>query len=296
MLSSSKLSTISETLALLSTASATLLNSQQDPIPASAGTDLFQRYIVASFQQIPATPKSGADFTVLKNQLIGNSKLFVSRAKTARQKIAIHAFPFIREDCTVIIYGYSRSVAEVLSHAAEEGTYFQVISITASEGQDSRLGKFLDRLKSFSIPVASIPLSALSYTLCSLPRSTIATLALLGAEAVLENGSTVSGMGTHVVAQITNAYEIPSYFAAESYKFVRSFPLTYGSEDLERMGAKQNVLKFTTGSIGQQQGSQSMQPSQMMDITRPELITALITETGVMTPNAVAEELIKLWF
>lgn len=33
-----------------------------------------------------------------------------------------------------------------------------------------------------------------------------------------------------------------------------------------------------------------------VDFTPPNLISALITENGVLTPSAVSEELIKLWF
>lgn len=33
-----------------------------------------------------------------------------------------------------------------------------------------------------------------------------------------------------------------------------------------------------------------------VDYTPPELITALVTETGVHTPSAVSEELIKIWY
>ena len=33
-----------------------------------------------------------------------------------------------------------------------------------------------------------------------------------------------------------------------------------------------------------------------VDFTPPDLITALITESGVLTPSAVSEELIKIWY
>ncbi len=33
-----------------------------------------------------------------------------------------------------------------------------------------------------------------------------------------------------------------------------------------------------------------------VDFTPPDLISALITESGVLTPSAVSEELIKIWF
>ena len=34
---------------------------------------------------------------------------------------------------------------------------------------------------------------------------------------------------------------------------------------------------------------------EMIEIVPPHLITALITENGIMTPEGVSEELIKLW-
>ena len=37
-------------------------------------------------------------------------------------------------------------------------------------------------------------------------------------------------------------------------------------------------------------------PKDAVDYTPPDLITALITESGVHTPSAVSEELIKIWY
>jgi translation initiation factor 2B subunit (eIF-2B alpha/beta/delta family) len=74
------------------------------------------------------------------------------------------------------------------------------------------------------------------------------------------------------------------------------------------MGVVQDVLHFgnsttSNSSHSASQGAndyfQQEQPINeygMVEITPPELISALITENGIMTPNAVSEELIKLWF
>lgn len=82
------------------------------------------------------------------------------------------------------------------------------------------------------------------------------------------------------------------------------------------MGVTQDVLKFsdptkpTTSATGEDDddyfsrsgiatSASHQNPADedpMIEITPPDLISALITETGIMTPNAVSEELIKLWF
>lgn len=80
------------------------------------------------------------------------------------------------------------------------------------------------------------------------------------------------------------------------------------------MGARQPTLVF--GEAGEGEGGEKQagdegperkkkkkkqklvieNEEEKVDITPPELITALITENGAMTPSAVSEELIKLWF
>ena len=93
----------------------------------------------------------------------------------------------------------------------------------------------------------------------------------------------------------------------------------YGPGDLKRMGVRQDVLKFSNPTAGGASSAAASRAGErndyfgadgdgsegddeegkrdpMIEITPPELISALITENGIMTPNAVSEELIKLWF
>ena len=303
-LGAASLSTITETITLLQTSSATLLRSQSNPIPLSAGTELLQRYIITSFQQQPAQ-LSGHDFTQLRRQLITNGKLFVSRTKSARSKIAKHALPFIRDDSTVFAYGSSRVVDAILNHAAESSRYFHVIFISSSTIQSNNESTSLDRstkrLLALGIPVSTIAFPALSHAIASLkqPQRTN-PLFLLGAEAVLENGAAISNLGSHLIATVAKANKISCYFAAESYKFTRQFPTSFGDADLQRMGARQEVLRFGS-SVDEEMDWKVEEKSGgagrgLVDITPPELISGLITESGIMTCEGVAEELIKLWF
>ena len=78
------------------------------------------------------------------------------------------------------------------------------------------------------------------------------------------------------------------------------------------MGVEQNILNFTGGIAdtepttktrkqnGTKDGKKVVDDDDdakdMIEITPPNLIAALITENGIMTPAGVSEELIKLWF
>ncbi len=116
-------------------------------------------------------------------------------------------------------------------------------------------------------------------------------------------------MGTHQVALLAQAYSVPFHVAVESYKFVRSFPLGTGASDLARIGVQQNLLRLEGGisgleplKSGKQNGRNEREQKEitheeeMIEITPSNLITALITENGIVTPAGVSEELIKLWF
>lgn len=95
-------------------------------------------------------------------------------------------------------------------------------------------------------------------------------------------------MGTYQLGVLAKAAGKPVYVCAESFKFVRVFPLCQ-----EDVGG--DVLSFSEGAVGEEQ-IEGREAAGGVDYTPPELITALVTETGVHTPSAVSEELIKIWY
>jgi translation initiation factor eIF-2B subunit alpha len=135
----------------------------------------------------------------------------------------------------------------------------------------------------------------------------------VGAEGVVENGGIVSRMGTYQMGMLAKATGKPFYVVSESHKFVRLYPL--GQRDL---GIEQNVVDFRTAkgqesesgspppgdegvadmeSSGAKEGSGAVSRVQdAVDYTPPDLISGIITESGVLLPSAVSEELIKIWF
>lgn len=322
LLTASPVTTISETLDLLSHSSATLRSSIPNWIALSAGTDLFQRYLVQTLNR-PGALGSGGDFGYLRQHLLSNGRLFVQRAKRARAKIADEGRLFIREGSTVLTNGDSRVVSALLLRAAElqsSGPRFRVIYVLPSSSSSETLRKAegeghstIKLLRSHPIPVACIGYSALA---TALP---LIDLVLVGAEGVVENGGIISRLGTHQIGLLARSAGKPLYVATESYKFVRLYPL--GMSDLP---VRQNIIKFepvdeesapdedvsTVTDRKERDGTENEGPEadavkegkeitsleDAVDFTPPNLISALITENGVLTPSAVSEELIKLWF
>ncbi|KAK4544433.1 hypothetical protein LTR36_004324 [Oleoguttula mirabilis] len=313
-------STVSETLDLVSKLTAQLKRSIPNPISLSAGTDLFQQYLISNLQR----PSARGDFDHIRSHLVQNGRLFVERAKAARETIASFGRHFIRDGNTVLTNGGSRVVGALLRSAAESSNgnargsirfrVIYVVSPSSSSGsaEESESTANIAALREREIPVATIPPTAIAYCMDQV------TQCFVGAEGVVENGGIVSRLGTLQMATLAKAAGKPFYVVSESHKFVRLYPL--GQQDL---GIEQNIVDFRTAK-GSGSGTEAGQrkevkdegvadmeegdagvartvgaackPEEAVDYTPPHLISGIITESGVLLPSAVSEELIKIWF
>ncbi|KAL8995087.1 MAG: hypothetical protein Q9169_005123 [Polycauliona sp. 2 TL-2023] len=303
LLTHSPPSTTSETLSLLSHHSSILKNSVRNPIALSAGTDLFQRYIISTLQSslTASDTQSTQDFRAVRDQLVTNGQQFVARAQAARGMIARIGVQFVQDGGTVLTSGRSRVVSAVLNAAADEGVRFRVVYVRSDSGfsdpSDPREDDVVPHLRAKGIPIAVIQPSATAYSLGKI------SMVMVGAEGVVENGGVVSRIGTYQLAMLAKSARKPVYVVAESHKFVRLYPL--GQYDLP---TQQMIVDFrdrTDDDGDERDGTDGgerrhrdgrKEDEEAVDYTPPELITALVTETGVHTPSAVSEELIKIWY
>ncbi len=111
-------------------------------------------------------------------------------------------------------------------------------------------------------------------------------MVLVGCEAVTENGGIINTIGTYQVAILAQIFKKPMYVIAESYKFLRVFPLN--QRDLPASCRRQQVLSIPLEE-------KLCVDAPMYDYTPPSYISLLITDLGVLTPVGVSEELIKLY-
>ncbi|KAH7355189.1 translation initiation factor-like protein eif-2b subunit alpha [Rhexocercosporidium sp. MPI-PUGE-AT-0058] len=304
LLVQSSADTVYEFLDLVKTQSDYLKSRIPNSISLSAGTDLFQRYMISSMK-----PTSTGDFETVRQHLLSNGRLFVTRAKAARERIAAYGRHFVRDGSVVLTHGGSRVVGTLLGKAAEASktggnVRFKVIYVM-NEARRAESKAVVSLLRAKGVPVATIGEGAVGYAMGKV------NLVIVGAEGVVENGGIISRLGTYQIALLAKAAGKPFYVAAESHKFVRLYPL--GQYDL---GIDQQVIEFETEDkkdltdderkfvdrtptkeyFGKMDLPKPNTAVDAVDFTPPALVSALITETGVLTPSAVSEELISVWY
>ena len=105
-------------------------------------------------------------------------------------------------------------------------------------------------------------------------------LVILGADRITKNGDTANKIGTYSLAVLANAHNIPFYVAAP-YSTIDMDMETGNDIDIEQRDAEE-VTNF---------GNKQTAPDKVdvynpaFDVTPNDLITAIITEKGVIKPN-----------
>lgn len=265
--------TSSELIELVKTNIDILKSSISNAISLSAGCDLFMRFVLRNTHLY-------SDWESCKENLVENGELFVRRAKESRSKLAKFGVPFIKDDDVILVHAHSRAVHQLFLKAkTEQLIRFRVI-VTESRptGQGYHMAKLL---KEANIPVELIVDNAVGFVIHKVDKI------LVGAEGVAESGGIINHIGSYQIGCLAKANNKPFYVVTESHKFVRLFPLsphdlpTSIDQEVENDGKDDTIYSFR---------------NQLVDFTPHEYITALITDLGVLTPSAVSEELIKIWY
>lgn len=160
-------------------------------------------------QSMPASNSSDSDNerTLLNILERIEQEIYASRTNIVLEK----GHKFISSDETILVFGRSSVVEDVLLHAALTKV-FKVIIIDAAPLYEGR--KLMLQLSSANISVTY----ALLTSCCTLmPR---ATRVFIGAASVLQNGDVFSRCGTAVVAACAKSFRRPVLCFSESYKFI----------------------------------------------------------------------------
>lgn len=239
--------------------------SRTSTVSVSSGCKLFIRFITM-------TSLEEKDFEDLRTLLIKRGDVYLQKVADSRQKIAHLANPFIRDGTTILTHSRSRVVYCLLKQAINSGKRIKVF-VTAStiDSTGEEMHKLLQDAK---VPSKIILDSAVGFIMEEVD------LVIVGAEGVAESGGIINKIGTYQMAVMAKTLNKPFYVVAESFKFVRIYPLNQG--DLP------NDEKYTSVN-----SSEDDHP--LIDYTPPQYITLLFSDIGVLTPSAVSDELIKLY-
>ena len=180
---------------------------------------------------------------------------------------------------------------------AGDGTALSVIFAACGAGKS--LHVFADetrpllqgaRLTSWELQMRGIPVTVICDSMAALVMREKKVQAIVtGADRIAANGDAANKVGTYSVAVLAKAHGIPFYVAAPSSTFDFALP----SGDLipiEERG--RNEISHGFGQQTVPDGVDVWNPA--FDVTPAELITAIITEKGVISPvstEAVANSL-----
>lgn len=286
-------STMIELSKEMTAATDALQRATQHSVSVTAGCELFTRFISRTGNEVHEL-----DFAEFKCRLLERGALFVDKAEGFRDKIADLALDFVQDGAVIMIHAYSRVVMALLLRAAAANRRFKVL---VTEAKPTLKGfKAAGALREHGIPAEVILDAAIGHYMQSVD------MVLVGAEGVVENGGLINQIGTFTMAVMAQSFNVPFYAVAESYKFVRAFPL--GHDDLPSCASAALIGPVSAGQRSKFRAvdvAESVAPEHAVlmvgkhatiDYTPPSYITLLFTDLGLLTPSSVSDELIKLYY
>ncbi len=208
------------------------------------------------------------------------------------KKIGAHGATLLSSPCTILTHcnagalataGYGTALGIVRS-AYKDG---KVIQVYANETRPFLQGARLTawELLQEGIPVTLIIDSAAGYFL---QRGQIDCV-IVGADRIAANGDVANKIGTYMLAVLAEKNKVPFYVAAPRSTF--DFSISSGEEILVEERAGTEITLFNGVSLAPE-GVRALNPS--FDITPASLITAIITEYGII--NRPGQKTIRDFF
>ncbi|GAA6058649.1 hypothetical protein JCM10212_004060 [Sporobolomyces blumeae] len=276
------------------------------PLSVSMGTAI--RYLKYEISLI----EMEMDLDEAKSLLLEKIDSFIrDRILLAGRVIEQHAVEKIKDGDTILTYARSSVVEGVLLEAKRAGKQFSVVVVDSRPLYEGK--NLLQVLRLASIPTTYVLLPSLSLVL---PR---VSLCFLGTHSLLSNGSMFSRAGTAMVAMMLREKGVPVVCCCETYKFSERImldsivgneraaptPLLQGlalslpttaavpPPAASASSAKSTKPAASTTSVASTASSPPALPpwlsplSLLYDVSRPEDVTVVITEAGLIPVQSV---------
>lgn len=193
----------------------------------------------------------------------------------ARNRIADFAVSLIFDGATVFTFTLSETVLTVLRAAAKQGLRFKVIVTESRPNNDGR--STATSLARSGIEVW-IGIDAAVGEL--LPQ---ADLMLIGAEAILSDGSAICKAGTFPAALAARRARVPVYVLVDSQKLLA----------ISLLGRSPALDPIERGDIQADAGGARI-AGHLFDRTPAELISGLVTERGLVHPTQASAWMLSM--
>jgi eIF-2B alpha/beta/delta-like uncharacterized protein len=195
----------------------------------------------------------------------------IQRSEERLDRLAEYGANVIKDGDTVLTHSLSDSVLRTLRAVARQRKSIKVIATESRPLLEGR--RTLEAATEFGFSSQLIPDAAMA------SRAKDATLALVGADAILPSGAFANKTGTFLLALAADYFAIPLYVAAETTKLdprtVEGHPPILGERSPEEL--TQGWTPPKGGTVW----------NRFFELTPGDLVEAYVTEAGLVSPGGI---------
>ena len=225
-------------------------------------THLLHKYI---------SQKTSEEIIGFKQHLVNITNDLYILSYLAKDKIFYFFNKMLKNNMKILVHGYSSQITYCLKQARKEGKFLTVY-ITVSEPDNNAL-IFEKEMKENDIKCKLITGISVAHYLQEVD------CILVGADAICENGGILNKIGTLTCAICAKNFKKPFYVIADSLKFMKLYVLE-----------KNDIVPQLSKYINDDDNKVTY------DFTPPEYITLFFTDNGILTPTAVSDQLILMFY
>ena len=248
-----------------------LLNQLKNKILASRTTDSITRN-AANCILFDVKPEH---LSKTKHEITKRINYVIDHLNNSQEKIAEHGHKKIRKGMTVYVHDYSSAILNLLLKAKNQGTNFEVVTTEANPFLTGYA--IATHLAKHNIPVTFFSDLAIRQALKR------ADIVLLDADALADNGKVYSEIGSELIADLAEKYDIPIYVCTDSWKISPS--IVQEIESIRNLRPKEELWKKPPKGVTVLNYS--------YEKINPRLVTGIITEMGIYKPHYLISEVQK---
>jgi methylthioribose-1-phosphate isomerase len=230
----------------------------------------------------------GQPVVEIKRRLVEESQRILDEDIAMNRALGRHGAALVRDGQTILTHcnagalataGYGTALG-VIRAAWEQGKKIRVL---ADETRPVLQGA---RLTVWELMQDQIPVTLITDSMAgALMRRGLIHLCLVGADRIAANGDVANKIGTYSVAVLAKAHGLPFYVAAPYSTIDLATPS--GDQIPIEQRKPEEVTSICGGPPVAPLGADVLNPA--FDVTPAELVTAIITERGVLKPSELAE-------
>jgi ribose 1,5-bisphosphate isomerase len=215
------------------------------------------------------TGNQSGNMAALRNDTITHVNELIQASIRAVTQIAAYAVEELSAREVVLTHSYSSTVAMALKAAHMKHNLRVIVTRSGSGRTGERTA--------WEIAYAGIPVTFIDDTAIGLFVSQ-ASKVLVGADRICADGGLINGVGTYLLALAAKRAGVPFYVLCETLKFDKRFKST--EVELEE---KEPAEVSPPDTLPEEVEVKNP----YFDITPPDLITAIITENGLVQPGSL---------